>query len=138
MIANAFYLTSDIERWGSGLKRIYDACKEADVKVEFENLKTGFLVTFYRPSINQKVKNKKKTQLVEGLVERLVEKLVESQKKILLFMKNNPFISKQSLAKKIGISTTAIDKNIVALKKKGLLRRIGPDKGGHWEIIDKK
>ena len=83
----------------------------------------------------QKISDKK---LVEKLVEGLVERLVESQKKILMFMKNNPFISKQSLAKKIGISTTAIDKNIVALKKKGLLRRIGPDKGGHWETVDKK
>jgi predicted HTH transcriptional regulator len=33
-----------------------------------------------------------------------------------------------------GISTTAVDKNIDTLKKQGILKRVGPDKGGHWEI----
>jgi len=39
------------------------------------------------------------------------------------------------MAESVGISTTAIDKNIVALKKKGLLRRIGSPKGGYWEVM---
>jgi len=63
-----------------------------------------------------------------------VEGLVESQKEILQLVSENPKISKSEMSKKIGISTTAIDKNINALKKKGLLKRIGPAKGGHWEI----
>ena len=46
VIANTLFLSKDIERWGSGLKRIYDECKEKDVKVEFKILKTGFLVVF--------------------------------------------------------------------------------------------
>jgi ATP-dependent DNA helicase RecG len=44
-------------------------------------------------------------------------------------------MSKKDLSHKIGISTTAIDKNINQLKKKGLLLRVGPDKGGHWEVM---
>ncbi|MEA1908027.1 MAG: HTH domain-containing protein [Euryarchaeota archaeon] len=52
-------------------------------------------------------------------------------------MKENPHVSKREMAESIGISTTAIDKNIVALKKKGLLRRIGPARGGHWEVVGK-
>jgi len=38
----------------------------------------------------------------------------------------------------IGTSTTAIDKNIAALKKKNIIRRIGGAKGGHWEIREIK
>jgi ATP-dependent DNA helicase RecG len=68
------------------------------------------------------------------LVEGLVEGLVESQRRILELTKNNPQISKAEMAEKIGISTTAIDKNIEKLKEKGLLRRVGPDKGGKWEV----
>jgi len=56
----------------------------------------------------------------------------------LIFIAKNPRISKQKLANKIGISTTAIDKNIAKLKQKKLLKRIGPDKGGHWEMIRRK
>ena len=32
-------------------------------------------------------------------------------------------------------STTAIDKNLKKLKQIGILRRVGPDKGGHWEVV---
>src|SRR3990167_2917716 len=48
LIANTLYLSKDIERWGSGIKRIHDACKEEKVKVEFKKLKSGFLVVFDR------------------------------------------------------------------------------------------
>ena len=74
-------------------------------------------------------------RLADGLADGLVERLAESQKRILELTKENPYISKNELSKKIGISTTAIDKNITKLKKEGLLKRIGPDKGGHWEIV---
>ena len=44
---------------------------------------------------------------------------------------------KEGMAESVGISTAAIDKNIVALKKKGLLRRISPARGGHWDVVGK-
>jgi ATP-dependent DNA helicase RecG len=34
----------------------------------------------------------------------------------------------------VGISERKIRENIKKLKSKGFLKRIGPDKGGHWEI----
>ena len=68
------------------------------------------------------------------LVDGLVDGLVESQKEILELVQYNPKISKEEMSKKIGISTTAIDKNINLLKKKGLLKRVGPAKGGYWKI----
>jgi ATP-dependent DNA helicase RecG len=40
------------------------------------------------------------------------------------------------LAKALEISTRAVEKQIVRLRKEGRLRRIGPDKGGHWEVIE--
>ncbi len=69
------------------------------------------------------------------MVERLAEGLAESQKKILMLVTQNPHVSKKAIAKTIGISTTAIDKNLAALKQKGILRRVGPDRGGYWEVI---
>jgi len=65
----------------------------------------------------------------------MVEGLVENQIKILELVDENPYISKREMSEEIGISTTAIDKNISTLKKKGLLKRVGPARGGHWEII---
>lgn len=71
----------------------------------------------------------------EGWSERLVDGLVENQKKMLDMMKKDPQISKKELSLKLGISSTAVDKNIITLKKKGLLRCVGPAKGGHWEVV---
>jgi len=39
------------------------------------------------------------------------------------------------IALKIGISPRAVEKQIAKLKKSGRLRRIGPAKGGHWEVL---
>jgi ATP-dependent DNA helicase RecG len=30
-----------------------------------------------------------------------------------------------------------VEDNIKILQEKGLLRRVGPDKGGYWELIEK-
>jgi len=73
--------------------------------------------------------------LVEGVVGELVEGLVENQKQILQILSAHPFSSKKVLAEKLKISTTAVDKNIRTLKLKGLLERIGNDKGGHWKVL---
>src|SRR3989344_5633897 len=49
LIANSLFLSKDIEKWGSGIKRIYEACKQSGVKVDFEKTSTGFKVIFFRP-----------------------------------------------------------------------------------------
>jgi len=49
LIAETMYKSKDIERWGSGIKRIHDECIATGVRVEFNRLKTGFVVVFYRP-----------------------------------------------------------------------------------------
>lgn len=48
LIANTLFLSKDIEKWGSGIKRIYEACKSAGVRVDFEKTSTGFKVVFFR------------------------------------------------------------------------------------------
>ena len=119
LIANTMYLRKDIERWGSGIKRIYDACRKAGVDVDFRNLKSGFLVVFHRGT---------------RFDEKLGEKLGENERKILMLLSENPEMPITQLAEKIGISTTAVEKNIDKLKKKGLLRRIGSPRGGYWKV----
>ncbi|MBO4511258.1 MAG: hypothetical protein J5746_00685 [Victivallales bacterium] len=36
----------------------------------------------------------------------------------------------------IGISTRAMAKILKKLQKNNVLKRVGPKKGGHWEVID--
>ena len=52
-------------------------------------------------------------------------------------MVENPNISARDLSDIIGISQRKIEENISKLKQKGILKRIGPAKGGYWEVIEK-
>ena len=49
LVAETMYMSADIEKWASGLKRIYDECTAAGVKVEFKRVKTGFVVSLHLP-----------------------------------------------------------------------------------------
>jgi len=42
------------------------------------------------------------------------------------------------LAQTIGISPRAVEKHLANLKQKGILKRIGPAKGGYWVIEERK
>ena len=70
------------------------------------------------------------------LGDKLGEKLGENEKRILEIIINNKFITIPELSKTLDISTTAVENNLAKLKVKNTLKRIGPDKGGHWEIVN--
>ncbi len=48
-------------------------------------------------------------------------------------IKKNSAVSAQELAGMLGITSRAVEKHLSKLKEKGIIKRIGPDKGGHWE-----
>ena len=60
----------------------------------------------------------------------------KSSQKILELIVQNPKITTTEMAETLGISRRAIAKQITNLKNNNLLRRIGPDKGGHWEVVE--
>ena len=56
--------------------------------------------------------------------------------KILEAIKDNPAIPYEELSKVTGPSRRGVEWNITKLKAEGKIKRIGPDKGGHWEVTD--
>ena len=50
-------------------------------------------------------------------------------------IRNNPNITLSEIAVKIGVSRRWIATNIKHLQDTGVVKRIGPNKGGHWEIL---
>jgi predicted HTH transcriptional regulator len=60
----------------------------------------------------------------------------KSSEKILRHLGAEPTLSAKQLAEKLGISARAVEKQIDLLKKEGSLRRIGPAKGGHWQVLE--
>ena len=132
LIANACFFAGYIDTWGRGTLKIINACKEAGLpEPETKEMNGGVEVTIFLSEVPE-------SGLVDGLVDRLVDGLVESQIRIVELIKNNPKISKKSMAEQIGISETAIDKHIKTLKEKQIIVRIGGDRNGLWQLIDNK
>ena len=57
----------------------------------------------------------------------------DTEKTIISSIKSNPYVSQEALAKLCNKSRITISRII---KKSNKIKRVGPDKGGHWEIID--
>ena len=79
--------------------------------------------------------NKKVTERLIAKANAHGERLTANRIKILELMLEDPYISRADLAKNIGISETSIYRNIEVMRGR-YLRRVGPDNGGFWEIID--
>ncbi|MEA1864793.1 MAG: winged helix-turn-helix transcriptional regulator, partial [Euryarchaeota archaeon] len=132
-----------IEGYGTGILRIRKYIEERGlVQPEFRDYEGFFKVVFYNtePDDGEVEKVDGEVEKVDGEVEKVdgeVEKLTEHQKTILHLIKKDPSISKKEMSETVGIRPSSIDKNIATLKDKQYLRRVGPAKGGHWELTRK-
>ena len=56
--------------------------------------------------------------------------------RLLTLLKEHPQLTQAGMSNALGINRSAIQKHLAKLKASGRLRRIGPDKGGHWEVVE--
>ena len=68
--------------------------------------------------------------------EKVRRKYGGNTEKIILAIAGNQFIKTHEMADNTKLSQSTVEKIVAKLKKAGILKRIGPDKGGHWEIVD--
>ena len=90
-------------------------------------------VTENSNKVTENVANK--LQKVTEKAQLLGDVLTENKLRILQLIIEDPYITKSDLVGTIGISYTSISRNIESMRGK-YLRRVGPDKGGFWEIIE--
>jgi len=136
-VANVFFRAGLIESWGRGIERIMQACADAGVTVpEVSSDVNGLWMTFrFLPEHQLHTSHDEEGSITqERLGEKLGEKLGENRQRILDAMRAEPTISIVAMAQHLGVSGTAIENNIRWLKAHGLIRRVGPAKGGYWEV----
>ena len=75
--------------------------------------------------------------VIENATENATEKTNKTQQGILHLIKENKYLTYDEIAKQLSLERTTIWRNIKILQEKELLRRVGPDKGGYWEVINK-
>lgn len=68
------------------------------------------------------------------VTQKVTVKVTVNQQKILNLLKQNPFITQEELSKVIGIARKSIILNMKKLQEAGLIKRIGADKNGYWQV----
>ena len=124
-IAKILYYNKKIEKWGSGLKRIYDECLTNNVKVEFKVLKYGFSVVMYR----KKIEVKKISELEKY-------NLNQRQEKVISYLCEHNKITTKEYAKFMDVSLITAKRDLLDLKNKGLINYEGSSKTGYYVLND--
>ena len=128
-IADVLYLCKDVETCGHGLKKVYRLCKEAKVDISYINNENDFTIEFSRMDRN-------KVGEINGEINSEINgELSEEEFSVLTVFKNNKNAIKDEVIKQTGLSSRTIDRIIKSLKGKELLRRVGSNKNGYWEVL---
>jgi len=137
LIVEAFYLTGDIEKYGTGYRRIREALKNyPTMKFDFKEIQGGFLaeLSYQKQRLTENAVDNVVDNVVENVVENVVDNVVENEQKTLALLKENNTLSAKEIANKLKITERTIQRYIKKLQEKKLIKRIGPAKGGYWEI----
>ena len=127
-----------IREFGEGVDRMYRELEEGGwPKPVFKqddfmlraSLKSGHGVHgLHNNSINQ-IGNQKDN------LDALQKTLQKQDVSIIMLLLNDPNLTTQKIAEQLQVSRQTIATRIKKLQQEGYVKRIGPDKGGRWEVI---
>lgn len=115
------------------IKALIDTRENDDLGI-FRDFMTDMMIANLKHDIDAFIRS---TEERDGETSNKVGgKKIKSREKIIVAIKGNGRHTTNSLAELVGVTPKAIEKHLAKLKAEGILVRVGPDKGGHWEIID--
>lgn len=74
------------------------------------------------------------TNQIENQTDNL-DALQKQDVSIIMLLLNDPNLTTQKIAEQLQVSRQTIATRIKKLQQEGYVKRIGPDKGGRWEVI---
>lgn len=128
-----------VEKIGSGLIRINEMMDEYLLPhpiIEASNVYFG--ISFERPDLQKmsvEQRRKEYRRVTDRVTDRVTERVTENEKLVIDLIEKNKHVTIREIAENINISRKSVNVYMKQLKEKGLIKRIGPDKGGHWELI---
>ncbi len=117
IIAKVFYFAGLIESWGRGTINIINDCKALNIPEPEYNYQAGFFSIIFYKKVNVPVNDR--------------------QKGILELLKNNPLLTINQISNHFKVTRLTIIRNLKKLRELNLIKRIGSDKTGHWEVINR-
>ena len=160
-VANAFFRAGMIEAWGRGIRRIVDVCRDADNPTPTWTLEAGGNGLWVRFTFSDAyqaadaaargIGTAQKTAASSGSFDEHPENIQKTSRKhpkendasqsladrIAAFLRANPSASRRELVEELeGATEGSVNYQMNKLKRLGKLRRIGPDRGGRWVVVD--
>ena len=143
---NSWYFRNALVRanYSSGPKRIYMNTEYLErffrnimlgENNELRNRYTHIDYDEYMKKISEK-NTAKITQKSHKSHSKVTVNLTQVQQNIITVIKQNPFISQTEIAKELSIARETVNRNMKKLQEQGIIKRVGADKNGHWEIFE--
>ena len=149
ILADIFNRLRYMERRGSGFKKImldYEKQPGYSEKVKplFEADSNDFLLTLFNlnyledenvgENVGENQHNIYRTKIKELWPECSMKK-VDNVLTILQLMLDNPQISADEMKIKMGLTTRTVERYLSDMKRRNIIDRLGPDKGGSWKVL---
>ena len=142
-IARAFAYMKIIEKWGTGIPRLFEACKEYGLpKPELVDFDGDFRVNMYRKVEKEVGDNSTTTQATQGTTQATQgttqatqAELSEDDKAVLTALAEDPEITQKEIAAKLDWKIDRVKYYLNKLKRKGIIKRVGTSQNGHWEML---
>lgn len=129
LIVEAFFLTGDIEKYGTGFHRIRTAIRDyPGMEFNYEEMQNGFVSELRYVPVD-----KNKTDVPNN-----VPKNVERQEKIIKYLRLNKQTSMNELAGLLNVTRRTIKRDIAELKEQNRIERVGSPRTGYWKVLDNK
>lgn len=142
LIADLFRRIEMVESWGRGMTLIHQNAPA----VTFRQVAGLFIASFARPSfgLNDEETTRKTTGTTENAKktpQNPLKPLKTPQRHLkdvlLTQLSEQPGLSMAALAELNQTSLDSIRHHLLALQSSGLIRHIGPSRGGYWEMLDR-
>ena len=149
-VAYTFFRAGMIEASGRGIQRVVDICREAGNPAPTWRLDPGgdglwVLFPFsdtYRAK-DAAVRGRAERSTAAGTTQKsstTTRKSTETTRKpardrIIDCLGTEPELTRAALADRIGLSPDGIKYHLQKLKADGLIRRVGSDRAGYWEVL---
>ncbi|MBR1889602.1 MAG: putative DNA binding domain-containing protein [Alloprevotella sp.] len=126
-----------VKEFGEGFDRI---CREQEANgANVPSFRTDeFILKITVPKVIEKMNvndEKVNINVTENVTENVTDTSQKTSQKIIDLIKEDPYISTSKMAEIIGVDRRNIARNIKKLQEQGIVRRVGPDKGGFWEVM---
>ena len=135
-IARAFAYMKIIEKWGTGIPRLFEACEEYGLpKPELIDFDGDFRVNMYRKAESVIGVNGVTTQATQATQGTTQAELSEDDKAVLMSIAEDPHITQKEMAAKLDWKIDRVKYYLNKLKRKGIVKRVGTSQNGHWEVL---